>query len=82
MEIDLDALEAAAMACTPGPWYQAGQGKSDKYWQREVRDESGNAVSWHSQFSTDKAVANARYVAAANPAVVLEMIRRLRKGGV
>lgn len=82
MEIDLDALESAAMACTPGPWYQAGQGKSDKHWQREVRDENGNAVSWHSQFPVDEAVANARYVAAANPAVVLEMIRRLRKGGV
>jgi glycerate-2-kinase len=75
MKIDIDALEAAARAAKPSPW---------------VADEEGgvsytNANGIRYQFipevdvwEADHAVEDAVFIAAANPAVVLELVRRLK----
>jgi len=69
--INLDALEAAARAATPGPWeFREADGLCDiavpDGWLLQSDSESANRR-------------DAQYVAAANPAVVLELVHRLRE---
>jgi hypothetical protein len=83
-DVDLDELERLALAATPGPWrswvegrdgtggdsfVQAkGEGTPDLYPRLAVGDHQHNA-NW---------VADQDYIAAANPAVVLNLIRQVR----
>lgn len=64
MTIDLDAIESAAKAATPGPW-------------NIVRDPDG-----YTHYIGPSLVTQVRddadYIAAANPAVVLELVTELR----
>lgn len=86
-DIDLDALEAAALAATPGPWIACGPsfGESKPRYLNEViadRDEdgeeSGYTICEFPQLLEEECSADMNYIAEANPAVVLELIRRLR----
>ena len=86
-DIDLDALEAAALAATPGPWIACGPsfGELKPRYLNEVmadRDEDGEEFGYticeFPQLLEEECSADMNYIAAANPAVVLELIRRLR----
>lgn len=67
IELDLDAIEAAAKAATPGEWAFVTQGIR----RFETPDDF---VAEAGVFEEP----DAKFVAATNPAVVLELIRRLR----
>ena len=74
-EIDLDKLEKVAKAIEHGLWDYAGAEHGDeggRYYC--IADETGDAVIGESG-PTEEA---ARHIAAACPAVVLELVRRLR----
>lgn len=89
--LDLDALEAAARAATPGPWW-ADKHEDWAYPQTEVLDQpTGKPVTFYNsrpeydQFmfcgtrgKAELEWANATFIAAANPAAVLALIERLR----
>lgn len=68
----LSALEAAAKAATPGPWVLNGLSvDADGF------DICG-CTDWRSPINRN-GTANAAYIAAANPAAVLDLIAELRK---
>jgi hypothetical protein len=73
-QLDLDALQAAAEAATPGIWTTYKDG-SEKLNNRCNVVESGCAMVAYGQLSDE----DANFIAAANPAVVLALIDRLRK---
>lgn len=82
MNIDIEALEAAAKAATPGPWvrgpyggiYPAPPEGSDK---RIGGPEIGGCRN-SNHVPRRHAEENERFMAATNPEVVLELLRRLR----
>lgn len=76
--IDLDALESAARAATPGPWTQAGIGSNDSHWMREVRAVDNRGIVWCGTNPEREAHANARYIASTGPATVLALVRIAR----
>lgn len=73
-----DHLRKAAEAATPGPWQQAPDG-----WRIFDTPRRGKsikllaAVAWNIATRTPSAKANAAYIAAANPKVILELLDRL-----
>ena len=69
----LVALEAAARAATPGPWEWNGSLSVDA-------DDFGlcGCTDWRGPIYRN-GVANARYIAATNPASILELIAELRQ---
>lgn len=68
-----EQIKAAAQAATPGPWETvAGP------FNTHVSSRSGFVVGGEGMASYGQDVINAHYIAAANPAVVLELIARLR----
>jgi len=69
MSVDLDELEAKAKAETPGEW------RSSPYDERRSHIFSFPAVNEVVEAAKN---ADAAFIAAANPAVVLELLRRLR----
>lgn len=68
--IDLDAIEVAAKEASPGQWHfhQCEIGV-------ELRDDEGGAIIEDQCFAQDE---DMQFIAASNPVVVLELIRRLR----
>ena len=74
MTIDLDALEALAKAATPGPW------EDDMLYNvRESNDSKCVVVVTKTCTERFPTPNDAAYIAAANPAVVLELVAELRK---
>ena len=79
-DIDLDAIEAAALAATPGEriWKRVGSFNTPGcavFWP----DTSKGGIHWCRLDSGGGMLEpDAAYVAASSPAVVLELIRRLR----
>lgn len=71
-DAELDALEAAAKAATPGPW------KIDPVLNILSENNPPIYVYTDEDDSIGKA-ADIKYVAAANPAVVLDLIAELRQ---
>lgn len=71
----LDAIEAAAKAATPGPW-----GCTVPYTKSHVASAKGKTLckceDWGKSICSEN---NAAFIAAANPAVVLELIEELRR---
>lgn len=93
IKLDLDAIEAAAKAATPGEWH----------WVNHVTDQPRQAGEWRASLRTiekyptgaggyllpkfiveadeicdENMDGNAAFIATANPTVVLELVRRLR----
>ena len=83
-DFDLDELERFALAATPGPWrpwvegrdatggdsfVQALEQNAPDLYPRVVVDDHAHNPNW---------MADQDYIAAANPAVVLNLIRDLR----
>lgn len=79
MTIDLDTLEFRAVVATPGPWKTVDARAMSIY--DEIRGADGEriATTYSTRNPFDQAEANAAYIAAANPAVVLELIATLRQ---
>lgn len=87
-DIDLDALEAAALAATPGPWILGClatwdcEGVPIRYVYRtknETHHTRTRVISGLDEAGVQMDCdSDAAHIAAANPAVVLELIRRLR----
>jgi len=88
---DLDALERAAQAATPGPWYQSGSpwfstgslvlsGSPDRHAGYMIVDT--DPLDYREDIP-DGEVADpdddAAYIAAANPAAIRSLIARLRE---
>lgn len=80
MTIDLDYLEALAKAATPGPWRNAAGYKIEV-----VSTGAHCASAWErytyepdKKITSEKAQANAAFIAAVNPAVVFELVAELR----
>lgn len=85
--LDLDALQAAAEAATPGPWnvnYTKLNGKVIHWHVADRKHGTMNAVAMADEDQGElrehsELRANGEFIAAANPAVVLALIDRLRK---
>jgi hypothetical protein len=73
MTIDLDELEQLARAATPGPWDGTISTSRVRYLgPRQDTVEHGDYIASCTH------APDAEFIAAANPAVVLELVRRLR----
>ena len=87
MKVDLDRLERLAVSATPGPWKATSQKLRPQLPLRimEVVAAPGEPpiIPWKGFDACDmtktERLANSRFIAAANPAVVLELARRLRE---
>jgi hypothetical protein len=88
MDIDLDELERKAESVPPGPWRIDPDAKIDCSYGREsggIVGPNGEPIvisdpsegEYNSALDLDSAIA--AYIAAANPAVILELIRRVRE---
>lgn len=80
LDVDLDALEAAALAATPGEWIWKRVGSFSTpgcavFW---IDTTKGGIHSRRLDSGGGMLESDAAHIAAANPAVVLELIRRLR----
>lgn len=90
MDNKLSELKAAAMAATPGPWISgddswsdgehANISTADRYDSGIINiaqvDGGGSESGFDEPFSTEQQ-ANARYITAANPAVVIALLEEL-----
>lgn len=72
MNIDLDKLEQVASKATPGPWRHRA---TDGGWSGVFEQSSAKAPICQLGFNHP---ANADFIAALSPDVVLELVRRLR----
>lgn len=84
--LDLDALQALAEAATPGPWRECGHDRGGcscaQVWSTAVDFPVATAFKNDEEMGhapIGQPEANAAYIAAANPAVILALIDRLRK---
>lgn len=84
MTIDLDTLERRAKAATPGPWEDLSEHPDHL---RGTINKGAKHIAGCSWFETPReeqcvtvkeALANAAFIAAANPTVVLELIAEIR----
>ena len=86
-DVELSALEAAAKATTPGPWRTEGYSilrNSDGIAsaQSNGSPEICNVLldgDYDPKTRHERALHNAAYIAAANPAAVLDLIAELRQ---
>lgn len=69
--IDIDKIEAAAKAATPGVWC------------RDFTRVTAKELGWDrvadTEFDNDSMVENATHIATANPSAVLEMVSMIRE---
>lgn len=76
----LDALEAAAKAATPGPWrIKRGYCLYDERDMHVVSAWENYSGSLGLNITSEEAMANARFLELTNPAAILELIAELRK---
>lgn len=81
MTVDIDRIEQLARAATPGPWdnHSVNGDPIESVWLTD-----GNVVAtWairepRFEFHAPQAREDAAFIAAANPAAVLELVQRLR----
>lgn len=74
---DLQQLKALALAATPGPWFTRPITDDDLYARGlAIVAENGKTLSDEDAGPGDK---DATYIAAANPAVVLDLIARIER---
>ena len=87
MELDLNELERLAEAATQGPWIACGPSFGaalPKYLNEVVVDnpdseEDGIEICQSPTGLEKESSRDMEFIAAANPAVVLELVRRLRE---
>jgi hypothetical protein len=92
--IDLDELERLARNATPGPWFAADWGNDfgDNLTTIEAQEPevlyAGQSSIWPDGIQKlriaeteegERPIEDAAYIAAANPAVILELIRMVRE---
>lgn len=77
MNLDLDKLEQVARDATPGPWV-ATKEFANRWGVSPSPEDYYPVASVYGQGDLANIEANAAYISAANPAVVLEIVRRLR----
>jgi hypothetical protein len=83
--IDLKYLETLAKAATPGPWEDLSNHPDHLRGTINKGSKHIAGCSWFETWreeqyvSVEEALANAAYIAAANPAVMLELIAELRR---
>lgn len=78
--IDLDALEQAARAATPGPWHVREISYPERAAPEIYADNRRIArINKSKVMPAPESNQNVRFIAAANPAVVLELIARLKR---
>jgi hypothetical protein len=80
--VDLDALEAAARAATPGPWqvgYNDGSGRYESDKDEFCITTGHDSVLHASCLNPECAEDDAAYIAAASPDVILRLTAELRK---
>ena len=84
MTFDLEKLERLAIAATPGPWRSWVEGRDATGGDSFVQPLEGSAPDLYPRVVVDNHthnpnwVADQDYIAAANPVVVLSLIRELR----
>lgn len=77
--IDLDALEQAAQAATPGPWTAFHYTKYREWHVNVPIEGSGmRRALFDDGCPTDRPEEDCKFIAAANPLVVLALIHQLR----
>lgn len=80
MTIDLDSLESAAKAATPGPWHiKRGYCLYDNRDMHVVSAWENYSGSLGLAIYPDEAMANAKFLEAVNPAAILELVAEFRK---
>ena len=89
IDAELDTLEAAAKAATKGPWIDIEEDDENFGWgihYTTTQNRLDNSKAGIAKIETDfnppvekEQKANAAFIAAANPAVVLELIAELRQ---
>lgn len=78
---DLDELERLAKAATPGPWEVDGDGRDICGFAGRLGAANGEPpyeITENNGFMRNSMAADAAFISAANPTVVLELVRRLR----
>lgn len=79
---DLDALDRLAKAATPGPWMVAGSDIWDTadgtYPGIPLMRADHEVRSWGRPYTHHERNANAAFIAAASPSVILALVQRLR----
>jgi len=80
-DTELDALEAAAKAATPGPWeaYHGEEHHIIRSFKNKPYSSNGQIIAWCGKMGTEHDWPTAAYIAAANPAAILELIAELRE---
>lgn len=73
MTVDLEHLKALALAATPGPWTYSPMTETE---DPEIGAANGSRVA--ALVCADMTKQNSAFIAAANPAVVLELVARIR----
>lgn len=78
MTVDLDALEAAAKAATPGPWEAQRYCPADgsEAWRIFLRGHENPRTNSRDCYWSE---ADAKHIAAASPTVVLKLVARVRE---
>lgn len=84
---DLDKLEALAKAATQGPWEQSHREGDDEMYRTQVYTADGETIASLAWYPKDMGGgrigtyrdANAAYIAAANPATILDLIASARR---
>jgi hypothetical protein len=84
MTTNHDKLEALVLAATPGPWKAFNHIRTGTFAVHTPDDEhKGNVVGWGgfdgNRVSKKQSSADARFIAAANPDAVLELLAELKK---
>lgn len=84
----LSELEATARLAAPGPWRECGHDrggcKCRMVWSAPADGVVATAAVadvYMDGFTEEQAQANARFIAAANPAVILRLIAEIRRRG-
>jgi len=78
-DTELNALESAAKAATPGPWHKGDSMLSGGVWVLgPATDTKSICITGYARGESSNEN-NAAYIAAANPAAILELIAELRE---
>lgn len=81
---DLDRLEALAKAATPGPWHAGDRGigwevHAGRPGKRGCYERDADCRDLNSEYKDTFTQADASYIAAASPDVILGLIKELRE---